>query len=152
MREQAPIKVIIVDDHPVVRNGIKNMLLVFDDIELIGEAGGGPELLAQLQETMPDVILMDMVMPGMDGLETTRAVMTRYPDMKIVMLTTFPEGGVVRDVLEAGATGFLTKNIEIDTLADAIRAAHAGQTFLTPEATAALIRKPRHPPPIWGKT
>ena len=70
----------IVDDHPVVRNGIMNMLLIFDDIELIGEAGGGRELLAQLQEIMPDVILMDMVMPGMDGLETTRAVMARYPD------------------------------------------------------------------------
>ena len=146
MNEQEPIKVIIVDDHPVVRNGIMNMLLIFDDIELIGEAGSGLELLTQLQEIMPDVILMDMVMPGMDGLETTRAVLAQYPEVKIVMLTTFPEGDVVRDVLEAGAVGFFTKNAEIDTLADAIRAAHAGQTILAPEATAALMKtKTRSP-------
>ncbi len=146
MSEQAPIKVVIVDDHPVVRNGIVNMLLVFDDIELAGEAEGGPDLLAQLQNITPDVILMDVVMPGMDGLETTREVLARYPEMKIVMLTTFPEGDVVRDALEAGAVGFFTKNAEIDTLADAIRAAHAGQTILAPEAAAALMNtKTRSP-------
>jgi len=140
MSELAPIKVVIVDDHPVVRNGIMNMLLIFDDIELVGEAGGGLELLSQLQETVPDVILMDMVMPGMDGVETTRAVLAQYPDVKIIVLTTFPDDDVVRDVLEAGAMGFITKNIEIETLADAIRATHAGQTFLTPDATAALMK------------
>jgi NarL family two-component system response regulator LiaR len=146
MSEQAPIKVMIVDDHPVVRNGIMNMLLIFDDIALLGEAGGGLELLAQLQADMPDVILMDMVMPGMNGLETTRAVLAQYPDLKIVILTTFPQGDVVRDALEAGAVGFLTKNAEIDTLADAIRAAHAGQTVLAPEATTALMQvKTRSP-------
>ena len=146
MSEHAPIKVMIVDDHPVVRNGIMNMLLIFDDIEFAGEAGGGLELLSQLQDTMPDVILMDMVMPGMNGLETTRAVHAQYPDVKIVILTTFPQGDVVRKALEAGAVGFLTKNAEIDTLADAVRAAHAGQTILAPEATAALMKtKTRSP-------
>ncbi len=141
-----PIKVMIVDDHPVVRNGIMNMLLIFDDIEFAGEAGGGLELLSQLQDTMPDVILMDMVMPGMNGLETTRTVHAQYPDLKIVILTTFPQGDDVRDALEAGAVGFLTKNAEIDTLADAVRAAHAGQTILAPEATAALMKtKTRSP-------
>jgi len=79
-------------------------------------------------------------MPGMDGLETTRAVLSQYPEMKIVILTTFPDGDVVRDALEAGAAGFLTKNMEIDKLADAVRAAHAGQTVLAPEATMALMQ------------
>jgi DNA-binding NarL/FixJ family response regulator len=146
MSEQATIKVVIVDDHPVVRNGIMNMLLVFDDIELVGEAEGGLDLLAQLQKTMPDVILMDMVMPGMNGLETTRAVLAQHPEVKIVMLTTFPQGDVVREVLEAGAVGFLIKNAEIDTMVDAVRAAHAGQTILAPEAAAALVKtKTRSP-------
>ncbi len=148
MSEQNPIKLIIVDDHPVVRNGIMNMLLIFDDIELVGEAGGGLELLSQLQEVVPDVILMDMVMPGMDGLKTTRAVRAQYPDVKIVILTTFPQGDVVRDALEAGAVGFLTKNAEIDTLADAVRAAHAGQTTLAPEATAALMQSKSRSPKL----
>jgi DNA-binding NarL/FixJ family response regulator len=146
MSEQATIKVVIVDDHPVVRNGIMNMLLVFDDIELVGEAEGGLDLLAQLQKTIPDVILMDMVMPGMNGLETTRAVLAQHPEVKIVILTTFPQGDVVREVLEAGAVGFLIKNAEIDTMVDAVRAAHAGQTILAPEAAAALLKtKTRSP-------
>ncbi len=145
MSEQAPIKVMIVDDHPVVRNGIMNMLLIFDDIELIGEAGGGLELMSQLQEIMPDVILMDMVMPGMDGLNTTRTVLAQYPDVKIVILTTYPEGDVVRDALETGAVGFLSKDSEIDTLADAVRVAHAGQTVLAPQATAALMKNKMDP-------
>lgn len=148
MSEQTAIKVIIVDDHPVVRNGIANMLLIFDDIELAGEAGGGRELLNMLPEVIPDVILMDMVMPGMDGLETTRAVMAQYPQMKIVILTTFPQGDIVRDSLEAGAIGFLTKNTEIDTLADAVRSANAGQTVLAPEATAALMKAKTRPPQL----
>jgi DNA-binding NarL/FixJ family response regulator len=148
MSDQEPIKVIIVDDHPVVRSGILNMLLVFDDIELVGEAGGGLELVTQLQEIMPDVILMDMVMPGMDGLETTRGVLAQYPEVKIVMLTTFSKGDLVRDALEAGAVGFLTKDTEIDTLADAVRAAHAGQTVLAPQATAALMKTKTRPPEL----
>lgn len=139
MAEQSLIKVIIVDDHPVVRNGIANMLLVFDDIELIGQAGGGSELLTLCQKAVPDVILMDMVMPGMDGLETTREVLARYPDVKIVILTTFPKGELVQRALEAGAMGFLTKDAEIDALADAIRSAHNGRRILAPEATEALI-------------
>jgi len=129
----------IVDDHPVVRNGIINMLVLFDDIEFVDEAGGGKELLDKLQITIPDVVLMDMMMPGMDGVQTARAVLDSYPDIKIIMLTTFPKGETVRDALDAGAVGFLTKQVEIDNLADAIRAANAGQTILAPEVTKALM-------------
>jgi len=148
MTEQLPIKVMIVDDHPVVRNGIMKMLLIFDDIELVGEAGSGMELLAYCEKTVPDVILMDMVMPGMDGLETTREVLAQYPDVKIVILTTYPKGNVVEKALEAGALGFLTKQADIDTLADAIRSAHAGRTILAPEATRALMQVKTHSPKL----
>jgi NarL family two-component system response regulator LiaR len=140
MREQAPIKVMIVDDHPIVRDGIVNLSLIYDDIELVGKASGGLELLARLQEIVPDVILMDMVMPGMDGLETTRAVLAQHPKVKIVILTSFLQGDVVRDILEAGAVGYFSKHAEIGTLVDAIRAAHAGHTILSSEATSALLQ------------
>ena len=140
MSEQMPIKVMIVDDHPIVRDGIVNLSLIHDDIELVGKAEGGLDLLDQLQEIVPDVILMDMVMPGMDGLETTRAVLAKYPEVKVIALTSFPQGDVVRDILDAGAVGFFSKHAEIGTLVDAIRAAHAGQTILAAEATAALIQ------------
>ena len=119
-----------------------NLSLIYDDIELVGNASSGSELLTRLQEIVPDVILMDMVMPGMDGLETTRAVLAQYPDVKIVILTTFPKGEVVRDALEAGAVGFFSKHSKIVALVDAIRAAYAGQMVLGPEATTALMQTP----------
>ena len=127
MTDPRPIKVMIVDDHPIVRDGLKNMLLAFDDLQLVGEAGDGNEALAQCRQTQPDVILMDMVMPGMDGIAATRAVLEHYPQVKIIMLTSFVEDSVVQNALEAGATGYLLKNVSINTLADAIRSAYAGQ-------------------------
>jgi two-component system, NarL family, response regulator LiaR len=143
MNERVPIKVIIVDDHPVVRAGIRDMLSVFDDIELVGEAAGGQELLAQIQDLVPDVILLDMVMPYMNGLETTRAVLAQYPTMKIVILTTFANGEDVQKVLDAGAVGYMTKHSKIDVLADAIRTANAGQIVLAPQAATALMESRR---------
>ncbi len=143
MGEQAPIRVIVVDDHPVVRSGIKDMLSVFDDIELVGEAGSGQDLLDQIPGLLPDLILMDLVMPKMDGLETTRAVLAQYPGTKIVILTTYPKGDNVSTALDLGVVGFLTKHAQIDVLADAIRTAYSGQTVLAPEATAALMKSSR---------
>jgi len=140
MSEQAPIRVMTVDDHPVVRSGINDMLSIFNDIELVGEAGSGQELLDQIQVLAPDLILMDLIMPHMDGLETTRAVLAQYPDMKIVILTTYPQGDIVQEALEAGAVGFFTKHAQIDVLADAIRSAYRGQTILAPEAIKALMQ------------
>jgi len=142
--EMALIKVMIVDDHPVVRAGIKDMLSVFDDIELVGEADSGRELLEKLQNLNPDVILLDMVMPYMDGLETTRAVLAQYSDMKIVILTTFAKGDNVQEVLDAGAVGYLTKHSKIDVVADAIRRAYSGQTVLAPEAATAMMANRRN--------
>lgn len=144
MNERVLIKVIIVDDHPVVRAGIKDMLSIFDDIELVGEATGGQELLAQIHDLVPDVILLDMVMPYMNGLETTRAVLAQFPDIKIVILTTFVHGNEVQEVLDAGAVGYMTKHSKIDVLADAIRTANSGQTVLAPQAATALMESRRN--------
>ena len=139
------IKVMIVDDHPVVRSGLGSMLEAFDDLELVGEASSGEKALARCQDFTPDVILMDMVMPGMDGLETTRAVLDQYPSVKIVVLTSFAKDDMVQQALEAGATGYIMKETSIDELAAAIRAAHAGQTSLSPEATRAIIKSKTGP-------
>ena len=140
MSDGRPIKVMIVDDHPIVRDGLKNMLLAFDDLQLVGEAGDGNQALACCRQTEPDVILMDLAMPGMDGVAATRAILGRYPQSKIIMLTSFVEDSAVQDALQAGAIGYLLKNVAIKTLAAAIRSAHAGQPVLSPEATTALIR------------
>ena len=109
-------------------------------MELVGEAGNGREALTRCQESRPDVILMDIVMPGMDGLEATRAVLGQWPDVKVVVLTTFPEESLVQEALDSGATGYMLKNASADTVADAIRSAYAGEPALAPEATQALIR------------
>ncbi|MBE2238253.1 MAG: response regulator transcription factor [Caldilineaceae bacterium] len=130
----------MVDDHPVVRDGLKNMLLVFDDLELVGEATDGSQALTRCQQIKPDVILMDMSMPKMDGITAARVIMEHCPQIKIIMLTSFVEDHEVQRALEAGAVGYLMKNVAIRTLAEAIRAAHAGQPVLSPEATSALIR------------
>ena len=145
MTEPRLIRVMIVDDHPVVRDGLKNMLLAFDDLELFGEAGDGNQAVACCRQSRPDVILMDVFMPGMDGIAATRAVLGLYPQIKIIMLTSFVEDRSVQDALEAGAVGYLLKNAPINTLADAIRSVHAGQSVLSPEATTALIRTKTSP-------
>ena len=140
MNKTARIKVMIVDDHPIVRSGLGSMLRAFDDLELVGVASSGEIALAKCQESTPDVILMDMVMPGMDGVETTQAVLDQYPTVNIVVLTSFAKDDMVQQALEAGATSYVLKETSIDKLAEAIRAAHAGQPTLSPEATRSLIK------------
>lgn len=140
MAEPAPIRVMIVDDHPIVRDGLTNMLLAFDDLQLVAAAADGAEALVCCQKQRPDVILMDMVMPGLDGIAATRAILAKQPEMKIIMLTSFVEDSTVQRALEAGAIGYLVKNVAINTMAETIRAAYAGQPSLSPEATTALIR------------
>jgi NarL family two-component system response regulator LiaR len=140
MNESSTIKVLIVDDHPIVRTGLATMLYAFDDIDLIGEAGSGPETLKKCRENTPDVILMDIVMPHMDGFDTARAVLDQHPDVRIIMLTSFPEPDLVEKAIDSGATGYLVKNAPIDAFADAIRLAHAGQPTFAPEVTEALLQ------------
>ena len=138
--EKELIKVMIVDDHPIVRDGMKNMLLAFDDLVLVGEAENGQAALDCCSRVLPDVILMDVLMPGMNGILTTRAILDRYPQVKIIMLTSYPAVDLIQESLQAGAYGYLLKNASIEALADAIRSVHAGQPALAPEVTRALIR------------
>lgn len=140
MTDSKPIRVMVVDDHPVVRDGLKNMLLAFDDLELIGEAENGSAALALCQQNTPDVILMDILMPDMDGILATRAILEQYPQVKIIMLTSYPDDDLVQKSLEAGAIGYILKSVSIDSMAHAVRSAYDGQPTLAPEATKALIR------------
>jgi NarL family two-component system response regulator LiaR len=129
----------IADDHALVRSGLRYFLLAFDDLELVGEATSGQEALELCAQIQPDVVLMDLMMPGMNGATATRIICERWPQIRIIALTNFQEANMVRAALQAGATGYLLKNVLAEELADAIRAAHAGQPTLAPEATQALI-------------
>jgi NarL family two-component system response regulator LiaR len=149
IRESEIIKVMIVDDHPIVRNGLEASLLADTGLELFGMAKSGAEALALCKESTPDVILMDLVMPDMDGLETTRAILNRHPQVKVIVLTSFPEEDLVQRALEAGAIGYLLKNISIGTLSNAIRSAYSGQSTLSPEATEALIQSRSKSQDLW---
>jgi NarL family two-component system response regulator LiaR len=148
MSDPKPIRVLIVDDHPVVRDGLKNMLLVYDDLEFIGEAENGSAALAFCHQNTPDVILMDILMPEMDGIQATRTILEQYPQVNIIILTSYPEDDAVQTALEAGALGYTLKNSPIDDLADAIRSANSGRRTLAPEVTEALIRSKTAPPKL----
>lgn len=146
MSDQDTIRVLVIDDHAVVRSGLADFLLAFDDLELAGEAASGQEGIRLCTQVRPDVVLMDLVMPGMDGVAATRAIRQECPHVQVIALTSFREEELVKGALEAGAIGYLLKNVSADELAEAIRAAHAGRPTLAPEATQTLIRLARQPP------
>ncbi|MEJ2736031.1 MAG: response regulator transcription factor [Anaerolineae bacterium] len=148
MSESNPIRVLLVDDHAVVRSGLSAFLLAFDDLDLVGEASGGEEAVQLCGRLQPDVVLMDLVMPGMDGAQATHAIREQCPDVQVIALTSFKEQELVQGALEAGAIGYLLKNVSADELADAIRAAHVGRPTLAPEATQALMQAARQPRPV----
>jgi len=147
MGDLDPIRVILVDDHTVVRSGLSAFLLAFDDLELVGEAGSGKEAVRLCDELRPDVVLMDLVMPEMDGAAATRVIRERCPHIQVIALTSFKEKELVQGALEAGAIGYLLKNVSALELADAIRAAHAGRPTLAPEAAQVLVQAASRPPP-----
>jgi NarL family two-component system response regulator LiaR len=139
----------LVDDHAVVRSGLAGFLLAFDDLELVGEASGGEEAARLCEQIRPDVVLMDLVMPGMDGAEATQVIRQHCPGIQVIALTSFEDEDLVQRALQAGAIGYLLKNVTADELADAIRAARIGRPTLAPEAAQALIHaaaKPAGPP------
>jgi NarL family two-component system response regulator LiaR len=148
MTEPERIRVLIVDDHAMLRRGLVTFLLSFDDLELVGEAVNGAEALHLCEQLQPDVVLMDLVMPEMDGSTATRAIRQRHPQVQVIALTSFREEELVQGALEAGAIGYLLKNVSADELAQAIRAAHAGRPTLAPEAAEALIHAATHPPAL----
>jgi len=145
MSDSTPIKVLIVDDHAVVRSGLSAFLLAYDDLELVGEASSGAEALRMCQANRPDVVLMDLVMPEMDGAAATRIIRQHCPEVQVIALTSFKEHDLVQAALRAGAIGYLLKNVSADELANAIRAAKAGRPTLAPEAAQALIQTATQP-------
>lgn len=138
MTEQSPIRVLIVDDHAVVRSGLGKFLLVNHDLQLVGEAADGAEAIQMVALHKPDVVLMDLMMPGMDGVTATRNIKQKYPATRVIALTSFSEPAMVQGALQAGAVGYLQKNVSANELASAIRAAHCGRITLSAEAAQVL--------------
>jgi NarL family two-component system response regulator LiaR len=134
------IQVMIVDDHGMVRRGLSTILKVKADLELVGEASNGQEALEICEQFQPDVILMDLVMPEMGGVEATRLIRERWPRVQVIALTSFQEKELVREALQAGAISYLLKNVSAEDLAAAIREAYAGRSTLAPEAIQALLQ------------
>jgi len=133
------IRVLVVDDHAVVRGGLEQLLATAGDIELSGLAADGAEAVAQAAALRPDVILMDLSMPVLDGIEATRQIVDAHPGMQVIALTSFSDDRRILDVLRAGATGYVLKHAGPDELLDAIRAAHAGGSPLDPKAARVLL-------------
>lgn len=144
MSEGHPIRVMLVDDHAVVRSGLRAFLMVFDDLELVGEASSGMEALQVAERVQPDVILMDLLMPDLDGAAATREIRKRWKNIQVVALTSFRDDDLVKSVLQAGAIGYLLKNVTAEDLSDAIRSAYAGRPVLSPEAAQVLIHASLH--------
>jgi NarL family two-component system response regulator LiaR len=142
------IRVLIVDDHAVVRSGLAAFLLAYDDLVLAGEASSGEEALRACGIHTPDVVLMDVVMPGMNGAEATRKIRQQFPDTQVIALTSYKEDELMQQTLQSGAIGYLLKNVSADELVRAIRAAKAGQPTLAPEAAQALIHAVNQPPAV----
>ena len=144
MTETAPrIRVLLVDDHAMVRRGLRGFLELLDDIEIVGEASNGREALEHARELRPDVILMDLVMPELDGIGAIGAIKAELNEIEIVALTSFVEEAKVTAALEAGASGFILKDADADDVAAAIRTAHAGEVSLDPAVAGLLARRVR---------
>lgn len=129
------IRVLVVDDHAAARRALKFCVLAFDDLEWVGEANNGEAALRLCAELQPEVVLMDLVMPGMGGVSAMRAMRESYPRIQVIALTSFGEEELVEEALEAGASSYLLKNVSAKELAAAIRAAYAGRPALAAETT-----------------
>jgi len=139
------IRVLLVDNHPVVRVGLRGMLEAFADLAVVGEAGSGEEALTLVAGRAADVVLMDLRMPGMDGATATARITEAHPEVRVLILTTYDTDGDILPAIEAGATGYLLKDVPISTLVDAIRAAARGETVLAPPVAARLMTRMRAP-------
>jgi two-component system, NarL family, response regulator LiaR len=140
-----PIKILLVDDHTVVRSGLSKFLMVNKDLKLVGEASDGEEAVQKVSLYRPDVVLMDLMMPGMDGITATREIHQKYPSTRVIALTSFAEQNMVQGALQAGAIGYLQKNVSAKELGHAIRSAYEGKMILSPEATQVLANSVAQP-------
>ncbi|MER5789568.1 response regulator transcription factor [Streptomyces sp. NPDC001980] len=139
------IRVLIVDDHPVVRFGLRGMLEAYDDLRVVGEAASGAEAIVLAATACPDVVLMDLRMPGTDGATATARIRQEHPGVRVLVLTTYEGDADILPAIEAGATGYLLKDTPIGTLTDAIRAAARGETVLAPPVAARLVTRMQAP-------
>ena len=144
-----PIRVLIVDDHAMVRRGLAAFLKAKPDLLLVGEASNGGEAISLCERLQPDVVLMDLMMPGMGGAEATRVIVNRWPAVRVIALTSFGDKEMVREALAAGALSYLLKNVSAEDLAEAIRSASSGRSTLAAEAVQALVR-PEQAAPAFG--
>lgn len=144
-----PVRVLIVDDHAMIRRGLKAYFVGRSDIVLVGEAVDGQEAADAVASMQPDVVLMDVNMPRMDGVQATSLIRQRYPAVKVIMLTSAQELSVVESALQAGASGYLLKDVEEEDLAATIRLVHAGHTLVPPGAAPAPSPAPAAPPPTY---
>lgn len=134
-----PVRVLIVDDHALFRRGLKMVLDNEEGIDVVGEAGDGAEAVTMAEETVPDVILMDVRMPKRSGIEATRSLKEMLPNAKILMLTVSDEEADLYEAIKAGASGYLLKEISIEEVAEAVRAAHSGQSLISPSMASKLL-------------
>ncbi len=139
MADPDKIRVMLVDDHGMVRRGLAAFLSIQPDLSLVGEAANGQEAIAECERSQPDIILMDLIMPEMDGATAIKIIKERWPNIQIIALTSFPEKDLVHRALQSGAISYLLKNVSANDLAKAIRSARVGQATLAPEATRVLI-------------
>jgi DNA-binding NarL/FixJ family response regulator len=147
MNDKNLIRVMIVDDHLMVRDGLKVFLSLYDDLEVVADAGDGEQALTYCAQLRPDVILMDVVMPGMDGPTVTARIRAEFPEVQVIALTSFAEGDLVQRAIQAGAIGYLLKDVHPDKLAEAIRDAHHGRATIDAEAAQSLVQATSQPAP-----
>lgn len=140
------IRVLVVDDHAIMRDGIRALIGLHNDIEIVGEASEGKEAIDKAQELMPDVIIMDIAMAGMDGFEATRRIAKKTPKVKILVLTQYDNKEYILSMIKAGAAGYVPKRALGSELVSAIRTVHRGDSFLYPSAAAVLIENYRQQP------
>jgi NarL family two-component system response regulator LiaR len=148
MNESTPIRVMIVDDHLLVRDGLKLLLSTFDDLEVVALAEDGQDAVELCPEAQPDVALMDIMMPNVDGPTATKRIRESYPQVQVIALTSFMEEELIQRAIGAGAIGYLLKNVSATQLAEAIRAAHQGRSTMDPAAVQILVQSASQPPPL----
>ena len=133
------IRVLVVDDHPLMRDGLRFLINAQEDMEIVGEAADGVAALEEVEMLVPDVVIMDIEMPGANGIDVTGRILEAHPQVNVVMLSAFPDAAYVRDAVQVGARGYLLKGNAPNEVVRAVRAVMAGHTFMSPEATSALV-------------
>ena len=145
MVQKNPIRVMIVDDHLMVRDGLKVFLCLHDDLDIVGEASDGQQAIARCDQLRPDVVLMDIVMPGMDGPTATKHIRDKHPTVQVIALTSFTEKELVQKAIQSGAIGYVLKDVDPDKLAEAVRDAHRGKGTIDTSAAQVLFVKDDQP-------